>query len=758
MRNVWIFSVFSAPPEYEMRYRTTKMAQELVKGGDRVTIFASSAIHNTDINLIDDESLYRINQYNGVDYVFIRCQSYHTNGADRIWSLVQFYFRLRKVIRHFEAPDVIIAESPYPTVAHSGITIARKYNVPCITEIRDLWPESIIDYQRKSQYNPVIFSLLVLEKWIYKHSSATVFTMPGGRDYILEKGWGKSIDLAHVFHINNGIDIAEFDAESEHTQLKDVALEDESHFKFVYCGSIRQANNIQLVVQGAEELKRRGDERARFIAYGDGGHRQQLEEYCQAHGLSNVEFKGFIEKRYVPAITTHADVNVLSYEQVRAWKYGGSQNKLFEYLASGKPILSTIQMSYDPVKEHDCGIVLSAQEPEIFADAVQEFMDMPREELQAMGRRSRHAAFQYDYPILAGRLKAIIEQFSGNKTPVRLVSLCVIAYNEESYLEKLFEAIEAQDYPHAKIELILVDGASSDNTKSIMQKYAAEERSYRAVQVLDNPKRVQPHGWNTAILGSSGDAIVRVDAHASIPPDFVRHSIETLEKGEDVCGGPWFPLLDEKTPWKQALLAGEQSIFGSSIAIYRRNAKAAYVPSISHGAYRREVFDKAGLFDGRLLRTEDNEMHYRIRKAGYRIKLNPQIHSYQYVRSTFRSMMVQKYKNGYWIGRTLFISPYCLGPHHLVPGIFVVVALAALIVGLTATWWPALLLAAAYLVADVGVSLFTLIRSKKRNWRMLALPVVFISMHIAYGLGTVVGIVAGFCKLFARASRSAREG
>jgi hypothetical protein len=90
MKNIWIFSVFSAPPEYEMRYRTSKMAQELVKGGDKVTIFASSAIHNTDTNLIEDKAPYIARNYGDVDYVFVRCSSNHTTGPDRIASLMEF--------------------------------------------------------------------------------------------------------------------------------------------------------------------------------------------------------------------------------------------------------------------------------------------------------------------------------------------------------------------------------------------------------------------------------------------------------------------------------------------------------------------------------------------------------------------------------------------------------------------------------------------------------------------------------------------
>ncbi|MDR1183828.1 MAG: glycosyltransferase [Coriobacteriales bacterium] len=743
MKNIWIFSVFSAPPEYEMRYRTSKMAQELVKGGDKVTIFASSAIHNTDINLIEDKAPYIVKTYRGIDYVFVRCSSYHTNGADRVLSLVQFYFRLRKVIRGFDKPDCIIAESPYPTVAHSGILAARKFRVPCISEIRDLWPESIIDYQGQSLRNPIILGLLVLEKWIYRHSDAVVFTMPGGKDYIHEKKWDKVIDMSHIHHINNGVDIEEFDSDVKQHIYTDSDLQNLANFKLTYCGSIRQANNLQLVIKGAECLLSRGDDRARFILFGDGGHRPLLEQYCAEHGIHTVVFKGFVEKKYIPSIIAQTDINILSYEQVQAWHYGGSQNKLFEYLASGKPILSTIQMSYNPIEEYSCGVVLDEQSPERFADAVQEFLDMGAESRAVMGTRARELSHRYDYPYLAAQLKGIISGLFGSDAPVKLISLVVIAYNEEKTIGGLLENIVAQDYPHERIELLLVDSASTDGTKKLFEEFALKESSFAGIRILDNPARFLPHGCNVALRAYAGDVLIRIDAHARVPVDFARRNVEVLEGGEYVCGGIRPTVLQESTPWGETLLLAENSIFGSSPAAYRRGQERNIVNSIFHGAYRREVFDKVGQYDERLLRTEDNDMSYRIRKAGFRFVRDPAIYSEQFVRSSLRRMLKQKKANGYWIGRTLFISPFCLRIHHLVPALALFIVLALIITGLAFSWIPLLVAVCLYAGADVLITLFSAIRSPKRNMTMLALPLVFVLMHVVYGLGTVQGVLRG---------------
>ena len=130
--------------------------------------------------------------------------------------------------------------------------------------------------------------------------------------------------------------------------------------------------------------------------------------------------------------------------------------------------------------------------------------------------------------------------------------------------------------------------------------------------------------------------MIRVDAHASIPREFVRKNVEILETGEMVSGGPRPNIIDESTPWKETLLLAEQSMFGSSMASYRRSQKKQYVKSLFHGAYRREVLEKVGGFDEQLGRTEDNEFHYRIRKAGYKICYSPGIISYQHAEVHFQ--------------------------------------------------------------------------------------------------------------------------
>lgn len=331
------------------------------------------------------------------------------------------------------------------------------------------------------------------------------------------------------------------------------------------------------------------------------------------------------------------------------------------------------------------------------------------------------------------------------------ISLCVIAYNEEKTLTRLFECITAQSFDKKSTELVFVDSASSDDTKKLFLDFAEKHRrDYLDISVLDNPRKIQSAGWNTAISAASGDVIIRLDAHASIPPDFLSKNAQLISEGEYVCGGARPNNIDDPTPWKETLLAAEGSMFGSSIASYRRRGTGKqYVGSLFHAAYRREVFAKAGGFDVSLGRTEDNELHYRIRQNGFKICQSDDIISYQNVRPTLGLMLSQKYGNGKWIGLTVGKCPGCLSFFHFVPFCFVlaificlIMYVLSLVTGLWLLSLPLYALAAAYLAADMLMTAAAVITSEHKNVTMLLLPFIFPLLHIVYGWGTVIGFLS----------------
>ena len=322
-----------------------------------------------------------------------------------------------------------------------------------------------------------------------------------------------------------------------------------------------------------------------------------------------------------------------------------------------------------------------------------------------------------------------------------IITIGVIAYNEKNSMGSLLKDICKQTYDHKKIEVILVDSNSTDNTKVIMETFKKNNQNdFYGVQVLSNPKKTQPCGWNVVLKHYNGDAVVRIDAHASIPSDFIEKNINTLLSGENICGGFRPNIIDERTPWKETLNLVETSMFGSSIAPYRRQQGKTYVNSLFHGAYRRRVFNKVGLFNENLVRTEDNEIHYRMKKAGFKICFNPEIISYQHTRNNLKGMIKQKYGNGKWIGLTLSVAPKCLSYYHFVPFLFVLALIFCTVIAVFG--YPLLIeiLLLLYSMFDFvnTVSCFTM-RDIKPHFFLL--PLLFPLMHLAYGFGTVVGVL-----------------
>lgn len=323
-----------------------------------------------------------------------------------------------------------------------------------------------------------------------------------------------------------------------------------------------------------------------------------------------------------------------------------------------------------------------------------------------------------------------------------LISLCSIAYNEEDTLEKLFEDFKKQTYPKKKTEIVLIDNLSTDKTISMMEEFKRKhEKNYYGIIVKKSPRNLQAVAWNCALKECSGDIIVRVDAHASIPENFLENNAKHINNGEYICGGGRPSRISKDTKWQNMLLAAEESFFGGNIVKYRRTQKKKiYVDSVFHGAYRREVFEKVGGFDERLGRTEDNELHYRMRDAGYKICCAPDIISYQNVRPSLKGMVKQKFSNGFWIGLTTAICSKCLSIYHFAPFFLLCFLIAAAIVAGFGFYLPLFLLCMLYSLFDFCITISAFI-SFKINAAFLLLPLIFPFLHLAYGLGTFCGFL-----------------
>ena len=403
--NIWLINHYAVPPQYYPLARQTYFAKHLMAMGHEVTIFAASTVHNSDMNLITDGSAWREETVDGVHYVYIKCLDYQGSGLKRVYNICEFAWKLPAVCRQFKKPDAIVATSMPPTSCAMGIRLARKYGCRGIAEIADLWPESLIVYGVAGPHHPAVIVLRWLEKWIYKKSDAIVFTMEGAYDYILQQGWDKEIPRSKVRFINNGVDLAQFDHNREHCTVDDADLHDPDTFKVVYAGSIRKANDIGMLLDVAKQVT---DPKVRFLIWGAGDEVEMLKQRLMDEDIRNVVFKGRVEKKYIPYITSQADLNYLDPFTDAIARYGISSNKLFEYFAAGKPILMGFEGRHNPAEPYGCAVVCPPDADSLLK-GLQQVLAMDTAAYTKMCDGAKKAAQQYSFAHLTQLLADTIE-------------------------------------------------------------------------------------------------------------------------------------------------------------------------------------------------------------------------------------------------------------------------------------------------------------------------------------------------------------
>lgn len=405
-KKVWLVNRYAMPPQFESRLRTIKFAHYLSQMGYEVTIFGASFMHNMNIDLIDNNESFIKKKYGDLNFVHIKTIGYKGNGFLRFINLFQFHVKLYLNHKKFDSPDIIV-HTALPPFGNILFYLARKLKAKYIVEVLDLWPESFVDLGLISKRNPILKWLYKSEKWLYKNADKVVFSIEGGKNYIVDKKWdlenGGSIDLKKVFYINNGVDLNDYENFKLNHKFEDVDLDNESTKKVIYLGSIRLANNLKELINAAEILK--DDDTIRFLLYGDGEDRKLLEDYCKSKELKNIIFKQkWVDPQYVPYILSKSSLNILNYKSGDFGKYGGSQSKLFQYMASGTPICSNIKMMHCLINKYNLGIAKEFNTAEEYAESILSLLNIDDSSRLIMSRKMKEVAREFDYPVLTKKM------------------------------------------------------------------------------------------------------------------------------------------------------------------------------------------------------------------------------------------------------------------------------------------------------------------------------------------------------------------
>ncbi len=320
------------------------------------------------------------------------------------------------------------------------------------------------------------------------------------------------------------------------------------------------------------------------------------------------------------------------------------------------------------------------------------------------------------------------------------VAIVIPTLNEEKYIERCIESVIKQTYPFEKMDVMIVDGGSSDKTCEIVTTIS---QKYNNVRLLHNEKKIQSVAFNIGVANSTAPYVIRLDAHAVYNEKYVELCIKSLSENHEIgdAGGVCNirPRRNEMIPETNAIL--NKSRFGIGGASFRVGAKAGFVDTVPFGAFPRHVIDEVGGMREDMPRAEDNEYVSRIKKTGYKIYLDPEIVCTYYSRDTFGASVKQMYANGLSIGHLFYVDRSAIGLRHFVPFVFVTSLLLSLA---GAVFYSPLLYLFAfililYFVVDLLASC-TLCR--KYGWKyFMVLPSLFFCVHCAYGWGTICGLI-----------------
>ena len=313
------------------------------------------------------------------------------------------------------------------------------------------------------------------------------------------------------------------------------------------------------------------------------------------------------------------------------------------------------------------------------------------------------------------------------------VTVIIPMRNEERFIGPCLESILANDYPMDRVEILVMDGRSTDRSAQIVLTYA---KSHPNIRLLDNPDQIIPAALNLGIRNASGEIIIRADAHAQYAQDYIRQCVELLlETGAGSVGGAARARGTSYLSW--AISYAVSSRFGSGDAKYRYSNKEEWVDTVFIGAWRRETLERVGGFNVDWLINEDYEFNVRLRKMGYKILLSPRIRCEYFVRDSLSKLARQYFRYGFWKVKTLKAHPESLRWRQLAAPCFVVALMISLLC-LPFSLRAGLIIPLVYSVSNLLAGILISIR---RGWRYLpATFVVFATIHICWGIGFIAGI------------------
>jgi glycosyltransferase involved in cell wall biosynthesis len=405
VKNVWILNHYAMTPNSPGGTRHFHLAKYLREFGWNATLIAASTELNSNVQRLERTESSRLEFFSEIPFLWIRTPAYKGNGGGRILNMMTYAFRV--IIRNntsiLPKPDVIVGSSVHLLAALSGLILARRFNVPFVFEVRDLWPLTLVSMGRLRKGSILTYLLRKLEVWLYHNATRIVVLLPMAVDYIANL----NIPLSRIVWIPNGVDLSLF------SNINSVSIKKGGPFILMYFGAHGQANDLGTVLNAMKIIQdNEGSQHIILRMIGDGPLKQALVSQSQQLGLKNVIFEPSVPKYKIPELAANADAFVIAVLALPdLYKYGISMNKLYDYLAAGHPIVLASGAVNNPVEEAGAGLTVLPHNPVALAEAILNIAGTSVEKRNEMGRAGQdYVKKNHDFVILAERFATVLNE------------------------------------------------------------------------------------------------------------------------------------------------------------------------------------------------------------------------------------------------------------------------------------------------------------------------------------------------------------
>ncbi len=410
--NIWIFNHHAQGPEIPGGTRHYDLAKQLISYGHSMTIFAAGFHYTLLKETVEyDQDGKKVEDKDGVKFVWVKTYPYERNNIKRMVNIVSYAWKLNFLIPKLglDKPDIIIGTTVHPFAGIIGHRFAKKYKTPFVFEIRDLWPQSFMDmgvWKKDSLVSKVFKSI---EKYTVKRADSIISLSPMTEQYLKDEyGYEKNIYIPNsvdVDYTNQNKSLSDMNATFE--QLR--KLKDDGKKLFMFTGAIVQSNSINMFVETAKKLKIKD---IQIVLVGKGQERAKYEQTAKDEILSNISFLDPVDKKLVPKLLDYADVLLLIQGNVQ-W---GSSNKLYDYLAARKPIITSLYVKHnDVVEDIGCGYSSGYDNSDDMVENIEKVYSLSDEEKEQMGEKAyTHVSENHDIKLMAKKLESLCKELVSN--------------------------------------------------------------------------------------------------------------------------------------------------------------------------------------------------------------------------------------------------------------------------------------------------------------------------------------------------------